>query len=164
VRTIRPDNRASIEMRVGVISDTHVRALNEMPAPVLKALAGVDLIVHAGDFTEKAVLDGLRTLAEVKAVCGNMDSGKLKAMLPQKDLFVLNGKRIGLTHGWGSPWGIEGRIRRMFADVDLIIYGHSHEPSTQYVQGSLMFNPGRARDSFGLLTIDDEIKVGIVMV
>ena len=151
-------------MKIGVISDTHVGALNEMPAPVLKALTGVDLIVHAGDFTEKAVLDGLRTLAEVKAVYGNMDSGELKRTLPQKDLFVLNGKRIGLTHGWGSPWGIERRIRKMFADADLIIYGHSHQPGKQYIQGSLMFNPGRARKSFGLLTIDDEIKAEIVMV
>ena len=60
-------------MRLGVISDTHAKEFDELPAPVLTALAGVDLIVHAGDFTEKAVLTGLKALGEVKAVCGNMD-------------------------------------------------------------------------------------------
>jgi putative phosphoesterase len=151
-------------MRIGVISDTHVRTFDEIPGPILVALAGVDLIVHAGDFTERAVLEGLRTLGKVKAVCGNMDSGELKRMLPEKDLFVANGKKIGLTHGSGAPWGIATRIRQMFSNVDLIIYGHSHEPFNQYLQECLMFNPGRAGDSFGLLTIDDEIRAEIIRV
>ena len=151
-------------MRIGVISDTHVKAFSDIPEPILIALAEVDLIVHAGDFTERAVLDGLRALGEVKAVHGNMDSGELKRMLPQQELFVVNQKRVGLTHGWGGPWGIADRVRKTFSDVDIIIYGHSHQPSNQYIQGSLLFNPGRARDSFGLLTIDDEIKAEIIRV
>lgn len=151
-------------MRIGVISDTHVKTLGEIPEPILIALAGVDLIAHAGDFTQRAVLDGLRSLGEVKAVYGNMDSGELKTMLPQKELFVASGKKVGLTHGWGAPWGIARRVRQMFGHVDVIIYGHSHEPSNEYIEGSLLFNPGQARDSFGLLTINDEIKAEIIRV
>ena len=149
-------------MRIVVISDTHVSQFSEVPGPILAALDEVDLFIHAGDFTERAVLDGLRTLGEVKAVCGNMDSSELKSILPQKEQFTLGGKKIGLIHGSGGPWGIAGSIRKMFGDVDIIIYGHSHEPYNQYVRGSLLFNPGRARDSFGLLTIDDEIKGEII--
>ena len=108
-------------VRIGVISDTHLRTLSEMPAPILTTLAKVDLIVHAGDFTERAVLEGLRTLGKVKAVSGNMDSSELKEMLPRKELFVVNGRTIGLTHGSGAPWGIAGRIRDMFPEVDIII-------------------------------------------
>jgi len=151
-------------LRIGVISDTHVKTRREIPERIQVALAKVDLIVHAGDFTESAVLEGLRALGEVKAVCGNMDSGELKRMLPEKDLFVVNGKKIGLTHGSGGPRGIASQIRQMFGDVDLIIFGHSHEPCHQYLEGSLLFNPGRARDSFGLLTIDDEIEAEIIRV
>lgn len=151
-------------MRIGVISDTHVRTVSEIPEPIRAALAEVALIVHAGDFTESAVLDGLKALGEVRAVCGNMDSGELKRMLPEKELFVVNGKKVGLTHGSGGPWGIAGRIRQMFDDVDIIIFGHSHEPCHLYLQGSLLFNPGQARDSFGLLTIDDEIRAEIIRV
>ena len=151
-------------MRIGVISDTHVKTGGQIPERIQVALAEVDLIVHAGDFTESSVLEGLKALGEVKAVCGNMDSGELKRILPEKELFVVNGKKIGLTHGSGGPWGIANRIRQMFNDVDLIIFGHSHELCQQYLEGSLLFNPGQARDSFGLLTIDDEIKAEIVRV
>ncbi len=151
-------------MRIGVISDTHVKTIDGIPAKIFKALAEVDLIVHAGDFTEMAVLDGLKQLAEVKAVCGNMDSSELKQILPQKESFVVCRKKVGLIHGSGGPWGIASRVRELFSNPDLIIYGHSHEPYNQYLKGSLMFNPGRTRDSFGLLTIDDEIKAEIIRV
>ena len=151
-------------LRIGVISDTHVETLGEIPHPILVALAEVDLIIHAGDFTERAVLEGLRSLGEVKAVYGNMDSDELRVMLPQKELFIVSGKKIGLTHGSGGRWGIADRVKEMFSDVDIIIYGHSHVPSNHYIGRSLLFNPGRARDSFGLLTIDDEIKAEIISV
>jgi len=151
-------------LRIAVLSDTHVRTVNEIPERIRAALAEVALIVHAGDFTENAVLEGLRALGEVRAVRGNMDSGELKRILPEKESFLVNGKKLGLTHGYGGPWGIAGRIRQLFGDVDLIIFGHSHQPCNQYLQGSLLFNPGRARDSFGLLTINDEIKAAIIKV
>ena len=151
-------------MKIGVISDTHARTVAEIPARTLTMLAEVDLIVHAGDFTEKAVLDGLKKMAEVKAVCGNMDSGELKRTLPQKELFAVNGKMIGLVHGSGGPWGIADRIRQTFAEADIIIFGHSHVTCNRYLQGSLLFNPGRARDSLGMLTINDEIKAEIISV
>jgi putative phosphoesterase len=148
-------------LKIGVISDTHARDIRGIPAPVLTALTGVDLIVHAGDFTERAVLEGLKTLGEVKAVCGNMDSGELKGMLPRQDLFVVGGKRVGLIHGSAAPWGIENRVRNAFSDADIIIFGHSHQACNKYLKGSLLFNPGRARDSFGILEIGDEIKAEI---
>jgi len=151
-------------VRIVVISDTHISTLSEMPAPILTALAKVDLIVHAGDFTERALLEGLRTLGKVKAVYGNMDSSELKEMLPRKELFVVNGRTIGLTHGSGAPWGIAGRIRDMFPEVDIIIYGPSHQATNQFLRGSRLFNPGRARDSFGLLEIGEEIKAEIVTI
>jgi hypothetical protein len=149
---------------IGVVSDTHVKELSEMAAPILAALAGVDLIVHAGDFTGKSLLDGLKSLAPVKAVCGNMDSGELRKILPQKELFVIGGRRFGLIHGSGAPWGIAGRVREMFDDADIIIYGHSHQAYKEFVRGSLLFNPGCARDSFGLLTVGDEITAEIVKI
>jgi len=151
-------------MKVGVISDTHIRIINELSASIVKALADVDLIIHAGDFTQKAVLEGLRTIKPVKAVHGNMDSGELKKALPEKEVFEVNGRKIGLVHGSGAPFDIAERVRRQFEGVDIIIFGHSHEPCHRYVQGVLLFNPGTARDSFGLLTIDDVVKGQILRV
>jgi len=61
-------------VRLGTISDTHGRTIDDIPAAIRKALAGVDLIIHAGDFTHKAVLDNLQTMGQVKAVWGNMET------------------------------------------------------------------------------------------
>jgi len=149
-------------MKLGIISDTHARTIDGIPVTIRNALADVDLIIHAGDFTHKAVLDGLQAIGQVKAVRGNMDSMELKRILPEKDVFEVNGRRIGLIHGSGAPLGITERVKKQFSGVDIIIFGHSHEPYNRYIQGVLLFNPGQARDSFGLLTIDDRIKAHIL--
>ncbi len=149
-------------MKLGIISDTHAKTIDEIPVAIRKALADVDIIVHAGDFTQKAVLDGLRATGQVKAVFGNMDSTELKSSLPESDVFEVGGRKIGLTHGSGAPWGIAERVRQRFSGVDIIIFGHSHEPCNRYIQGILLVNPGRAKNSFGLLTIDDGTRVEIL--
>ena len=151
-------------MKVGVIADTHAQTIEEIPWSIMNALEDVDLIIHAGDFTERAVLEGLREIGEVKAVHGNMDTGELKRMLPDKRIIDVAGKQIGLSHGSGGPWGIAERVRPLFGEVDIIIFGHSHLSCNEYIRGTLMFNPGRARDSFGIVTIEKEIEAEIIRV
>jgi putative phosphoesterase len=149
-------------VKIGVVSDTHATSLAEIPDRILQALADVDLIIHAGDFVTKDVLDGLKRLGEVKAVQGNMDSDELKRILPEKELLVIEGKRIGIIHGWGSPYGIDDRVGKMFENVDVIVYGHSHYSQNEVKKGILFFNPGRARNSFGILTIGEEVRGEII--
>ena len=144
-------------MRIGVLSDTHVSSFAELPNKIVTVLSEVDMIIHAGDFTAKAVLDGLKQLKEVKAVCGNMDSYELKQLLPDKELLTVGRKRIGITHGWGSPHGIEDRISSLFKDVDIIVFGHSHQPKNEVINGIYFFNPGQAKTSFGILTIGEKV-------
>jgi putative phosphoesterase len=149
---------------LGVIADTHVRTIDEIPVKIRKALANVDLIIHAGDFTAGAVLDGLQAMGKVKAVRGNMDSAELKRILPERMEFEVNGKKIGLVHGSGAPWGIAERVRDQFTGVDIVIFGHSHEPCHRYIRGVLLFNPGPARHSYGLMTIDDVVEANVLKV
>ena len=147
-----------------MLSDTHVSSFAELPDKILTILAEVDMIIHAGDFTTKNVLDGLKQLREVSAVCGNMDSNELKRSLPERQVLMLGGKRLGVTHGWGSPYGIEDRVSSLFSDVDIIVFGHSHHPMNKVIHGILFFNPGQARNSFGILTIGEEVKGEIIRV
>ncbi len=151
-------------MKIGVISDTHARTIDGIPPVILKALETVDLIVHTGDFTEKVVLDALKAIGHVKAAFGNMDSHELKTILPQTELFTVGEKKIGLVHGSGGPGGITERVQEVFTDADVIIFGHSHEPCNRYIRGTLLFNPGQAKSSFGLITIDDRLKAEIMRV
>ena len=90
-------------MKIGVISDAHATTIDDIPRSILKALETVNMIVHAGDFTHKAVLDGLQKMGQLKAVRGNMDSIEIKRVLPEKDVFEAGGRKIGLIHGSGAP-------------------------------------------------------------
>jgi len=149
-------------MKIGVISDTHATSFAHLPDRILRTLAEVDLIIHAGDFVSRDVLDGLKQLGEVKAVHGNMDSAELKQLLPEKELLEIEGKRLGIIHGWGAPYGIDDRVGGMFDDVDIIVYGHSHHSQNEVKNGILFFNPGQAKNSFGILTIGQELRGEIV--
>lgn len=151
-------------MKIAVLTDTHVGSLRELPGAMLKALADADLIIHTGDFTETAVLEGLKSLKELKAVSGNMDSRGIQMALPRKEIFVAAGKKIGLIHGWGTPLGIAGRVRGEFDDVEVIVFGHSHTSCHERIRGALMFNPGRCRESYGLLTISDVISAEVIRI
>jgi len=151
-------------MKIGVLSDTHIHLAEEIPAEVITAFSNVDLIVHAGDFVGSAVLDGLKQLGEVKAVHGNVDSMKLRSLLPEKEIFTIGNKKIGITHGWGSPEGIENRVKELLGDADIIIYGHSHQAKIERIGKVLFFNPGPGWRSFGILTVDEDVKGEIVRI
>jgi len=151
-------------MRIVVLADTHIHMLEHLPKKIINALSTVELIIHAGDFTDVQVLEELKRLREVRAVQGNMDSTELKTILPVKEIVEVENKRIGITHGSGGPWGIEGRVRKMFESdrIDIIVYGHAHRSQNKIINDILFFNPGKATNSFGILTIDGEAKGEII--
>jgi len=151
-------------LRIGVLSDTHTHSLEDIPRKVIDSLSSADMIIHAGDFTTVEVLNGLKRLGKVKAVQGNMDSAELKSILPAKEVLEIGDKRIGITHGSGGPWGIEQRVMGIFDQdrVDVIVYGHSHKSQNKVIDGILFFNPGKAENSFGILTIEEDARGEIV--
>jgi putative phosphoesterase len=151
-------------MKIGVLSDTHIHLAEEIPPEVVKTFSDVDLIVHAGDFVGSPVLEGLRRLGEVKAVHGNMDLVELRGLLPEKELLVAEGRKIGIIHGWGGPEGIEHRVRGKFGDVDIIIYGHSHRARIEKIGDVLFFNPGPGYQSFGILTVGEDVRGEIIKI
>ena len=151
-------------MRIAILADTHVNNVEDLPKKIINALSTVDLIIHAGDFTDVQLLRDLKELSKVKAVQCNMDSTELKAILPAKAIVEIKNKRIGITHGSGSPWGIEERVNKVFeADrIDILVYGHSHQSQNKVIKDILFLNPGKATDSFGILTIDGGVTGEII--
>jgi len=155
-------NRGVAVLILGIISDTHVKSFDELPQNLLTALAKTDLIIHAGDITTMDVIKGLERLAPVKGVYGNMDLPEVKVVFPHKQIIEVEGKKIGIVHGNGGPWMIEERVRQSFNNVDAIVFGHSHEAFNNVVNGILLFNPGRASRSYGLLEVGGKIKGRII--
>ncbi|MFH1202287.1 MAG: metallophosphoesterase family protein [Candidatus Omnitrophota bacterium] len=160
-------------MKIGVISDTHIpdRA-KELPREVLNALCGVELILHAGDLVQISVLEELKKIAKVKAVCGNMDLPEVRDVLARKEIIEVGGFKIGLIHGWGPADKLPETIKNEFSSkMDIIVFGHSHNPLNQVIKGTLFFNPGSPTDkafsvynSFGIININDKIIGEIIKI
>jgi putative phosphoesterase len=151
-------------MRVAVLSDTHAtRFWKRCPSAVASRLDGVDLILHAGDVCTVGVLEELSGWAPVRVVLGNNDGGDVAAWgAPETVEMELAGLRVAMIHDSGPASGRAGRMRRRFPDADLVIFGHSHIPWDQTVDGQRCFNPGSPTDrrrqphgTMGELEIED---------
>ncbi|MGC8657994.1 MAG: metallophosphoesterase family protein [Desulfomonilaceae bacterium] len=138
-------------MKIGVLSDTHMRGPDKVLDYMLDDIfQDTDMILHAGDIVTSRVLDILEERKAI-AVCGNMDDLVIAGTLPQVRVVKVQNARIGLIHGWGSKQGLEERILTRFEQdpPDLIVYGHSHVPFFGTMKGVLMFNPGSASHHLG---------------
>jgi uncharacterized protein len=131
-------------MRVAVISDTHMpRGSRALPAACVERLRGADLVLHGGDLVTVAFLDELRALGPpVVAVCGNVDEPALRTALPVERVVEVEDVRIGLVHVPGPRAGRDARLRARFRGCDAIVYGHTHQPQVERVEGVWILNPG----------------------
>lgn len=129
------DAPGAVTTVVGVVSDTHGR----LPGAVLKAFAGVDVIIHAGDIENPADLDELARLAPVRAVRGNMDAGAWAHRLPLFRTVEAGGLVLAVVHD----------LERLPADAltqrpAAVISGHTHRPDHARTDGIVYLNPGSA--------------------
>ncbi|MDP2653881.1 MAG: metallophosphoesterase family protein [Candidatus Omnitrophota bacterium] len=158
-------------MRIGVVSDTHSKPL---PAQMVRDFAGVDFIIHAGDFCELADYEALAKIRDVKAVQGNMDGAQIRKKFPRSQIIPCGRFRVGVFHGEGSAHFILETVQREFQGeaVDAVVFGHSHKPFNEKIGGVLFFNPGSPNDdisapfcSYGILDVaDNGIKASIIKV
>jgi len=129
---------------VGLIADTHipVRA-REIPRKVFKIFEKVDFIVHAGDLVDFSVIEELEQLAPVLAVYGNMDGPEIHGKLPKMDSAKILGWKIGVTHNPGALFGME-KMREIAKKngFNVLVYGHTHNPSIKWERQTLFINPG----------------------
>jgi uncharacterized protein len=123
---------------VGIISDTH----GLVRADVHTALAGVEIILHAGDVGGDDILDELALIAPVRAVYGNTDAPGQPRLSESIDL-TIGGISIHVTHGHevGSPTPAK-LLERYEADV--VVFGHTHRPLIARAGQRLVLNPGAA--------------------
>ena len=151
-------------MRIGLISDTHIPGgATEVPANVVKAFEGVDLILHAGNVYTLPILDWLERIAPVK-VSGSLDRDKHVHSDPrvaEKQVLEVEGHTIGMIHdlmvpgfgGWIYPGSLTTSFEydssrplipeEMFETaVDIVIFGHTCVAMVEEYGGTLLINPG----------------------
>ncbi len=125
--------------RIGLISDTH----GLLRPQVHEALAGVSLILHAGDVGGDTILDELTLIAPVQAVCGNCDAPWDPA-LAQERVVEMESVRIHVSHGHEVGRPTAERLMAAYPGFDVIVYGHTHVQKVERVDGALVVNPGAA--------------------
>ncbi|MGN6174272.1 MAG: metallophosphoesterase family protein [Streptosporangiaceae bacterium] len=150
-------------MKIVVLADTHApRRWRTCPPRVAGHLRGVDLILHAGDVCTAGVLDELAAYAPVRAVRCNNDGLDVAAWGAPDTLEAdLGGVRLAMVHDSGPSRGRAARLRRRFPHADLVVFGHSHIPVNQAMDGQQIFNPGSPTDrrrqphgTLGVLDVD----------
>jgi putative phosphoesterase len=154
-------------VKIGVVSDTHLpRFGDRLPPELLRGLgrARVELVLHLGDFTGPDIPRLLEEVAPLEAVAGNNDPPALVRRFGRRKVLTVGGVRIGLVHGDGARGTTIGRSVAAFADepVDVICFGHSHQPVCERREGRWLVNPGsptdkrtQARYSYAIVHIED---------
>lgn len=125
-----------------------------MRPEALAALAGVDRILHAGDIGGDHVLAALRRIAPVTFIRGNNDDDDGCAI----KRITSGEKRILLTHILPRPNEPRGPVRDLLPLVDIVVFGHSHLPHNEVIDGVLFFNPASA----GPRRFDYPVSVGMI--
>jgi hypothetical protein len=128
---------------------------------VHEALAGVDVILHAGDVGGDEILSELQLIAPVKAVFGNTDPPG-DPSLEERIQLAIDGITIHVSHGHelGSP--TPARLVEAYPEADVIVYGHTHRQLVTRIGEKLIVNPGAAgprrfklQPSLGRMTISE---------
>ena len=127
-----------------MISDTHTRGTSRpVPPGVWPYLESADHILHAGDVTDPRLLDEMKSLAPITVVMGNCDGFDVREWgAPNMATVELGGVTIGMVHDSGQKTGRRTRMRSMFLDARVVVFGHSHLPWNEDTDGLLLLNPG----------------------
>jgi putative phosphoesterase len=153
-------------VKVGVVSDTHMpRFGRRLPAELRGGLLqeGVALILHLGDFTSLEVATLFAEIAPFDAVAGNNDGDEIRRRFGRRKVLRVGGASLGLVHGDGSGRTTRDRAVAAFSGdrVDAILFGHSHIPVSERLDGVWLLNPGSPTDkrrnpsySYAILEID----------
>jgi hypothetical protein len=140
---------------IGLISDTHGQVRPEVHA----ALAGVALILHAGDVCGDDVLTELETIAPVVAVAGNCDPPG-HPRLPARIERAFGNVTVHVSHGHELGAPTPAKLLAAYP-ADVIVYGHTHRPLVHRANGRLVVNPGAAGPRrFDLLPSVGRLSIG----
>jgi len=127
-------NKQNVRL-VGLISDTHGLLREE----AIRALQGVDIILHAGDVGDPTILQTLKTVAPVVAVRGNIDTAPWASDLPLTAVVEAESATFYILHDVNDL-----DLNPKAAGFQCVVSGHSHKPRRHEMDGVLYLNPGGA--------------------
>lgn len=131
-------------MKIGILSDTHKKVKKANQALTLLLDEGAEFIVHAGDICELETLELLKNCGKrYVVVYGNNDNHLMTHqndynLVQEPHYFKIAQTTFKLMH---LP-------RYMTPDTEIVIFGHTHNFKSEFIDGTLFLNPGEscARD------------------
>jgi uncharacterized protein len=139
-------------LRLLLTTDTHLTPRyphRELPAELWERIDAADVVVHAGDWMDPALLEAFEQRSRRLVACwGNNDGDDLRARLPETAVADVGGLRLAVTHETGGADGRERRCDARFGPdgdtpVDVLVFGHSHIPWDSTTPGGVrLLNPG----------------------
>lgn len=135
--------------RLLMLADTHVPTrARDLPEQVWREVDRADVVIHAGDWVDVALLDALEERAALLVgVHGNNDHGVLRERLPEVARIRIEDLAFGVVHETGQKTGRERRCDAQYPDLDVLVFGHSHIPwDTTTPRGLRLLNPGSPTD------------------
>jgi putative phosphoesterase len=155
--------------RLMVVSDTH-GDLNNLRAAVNEVLSKheIDLFVHLGDeYQDAEVFD--EYACQYIRVPGVYDDRYRDRVIPNRIMKVLEGWRFLMshtdkTHSNDLPDDLRPEELIAGREIDVLLYGHSHQPSAEIRNEILRVNPGHLKKedkrgfppTYGIITITEE--------
>lgn len=146
-------------MKLIIISDTHLRV--DRLIQKIREIENVDMILHLGDMVKDADLIARRLGKNAVSVRGNCDM--VGDRIPLTRQLVWQNKRILMTHG--HEYSVKSSLNRLYykaleTQSEIVLFGHTHEPMKEVLEGILFFNPGSptypregSLPSFGVVSV-----------
>lgn len=160
--------QVSVPAWIGVLGDTHLtpsrgRAALDAVMEVFRR-AKVSQILHTGDVGHESVLRELESIAPVAAVRGNADPHALIEVLPDQIWIEAGNRIILLLHGHRGKTALKAARAAAAPEIDMIVFGHSHQPLIDREGETILFNPGSPTErrwnphfGFGWITLTDAV-------
>jgi putative phosphoesterase len=151
-------------MKICVLSDSHYKKGDSSFVIDYLRNNNFDAIVHAGDIGDIAFYNAILDLASTYCVAGNCDNEYNHQYFGTRQTINFGKIKLGLIHGnQGKGESMVEKLHNIFKydKVNVVVFGHTHKPFNQTVDGVLYFNPGSCsadakEPSVGILTVDGE--------
>ena len=158
--------------RIIVFGDTHLAngRRSDLYEELVSDLAGCDFAIHTGDIVSVSTLEMLQDLADIVAVYGNVCFSELRLRLGRREIVEVDGVRIGVLHGDGGASAYHvARSAFRGEELDMVVFGHSHQRLKETYNNRLLLNPGSAcqprgeRRSHAIVNTRPELSVEFVI-
>jgi len=129
-------------VKILVISDTH-NNLKNANIIIDKIKDKINLIIHLGDNIEDARILENKYDIDFEYIAGNCDCNY--DFSENCKIIKYNNKNIFITHG--HRYNVKYELDTLYdkavkKKADIVLFGHTHEPSIEYIYDILFLNPG----------------------